>query len=111
MSATPIAVNGITAAGVTSVSPAAADIVNGNSVVNDGQNTFVEVTNADTAIHHVTFQPTRTVAGFQVTPTPIPIPASQAIPIKFGPFSVRDYSSVLLVTADNAMIKLAAYNV
>jgi|SRR5580698_4174803 hypothetical protein len=111
MTATSITVNAITATGTTSVTPVAADTANGNICVNDGLDTFIEVTNSDTAVHHITFQPTRTVAGFSVTATPIAIPASQSAPIKFGPFSARDYSSGLEFTADSAMIKVAAYSV
>lgn len=110
MTATPITVNNVTNAGTAGASPVAADATNGNSVSNDGLTTWVEVTNPDTAIHHITFQPTRTVAGFEVSPTPIAIPASTATPVKFGPFSARDYSSQLQITVDSAQIHIAAYS-
>lgn len=110
MTATAIAVTKITNAGVAGVAPVAADSVNGNTVVNDGLTTWVEVTNPDTAVHHITFQPTRTVAGYEVTPTPIAVPASTATPVKFGPFSARDYSALLEISCDSAQIHISAYS-
>jgi len=110
MSATAITVTKITAAGVAGVTPVAADIVNGNTVANNGTSTWVEVTNTDTALHHITFQPTRMVAGFLVAPTPIVIPASTTVPIKFGPFSNMDYGPLLQIMGDNVNVKISAYS-
>jgi len=109
MPRTAITVNQVTAAGTAGSAGVAADAVNGNSVQNTGLSTWIEVTNTDTSIHHITIQPTRMVAGASVNPAPIPIPANTTVPIKFGPFSVADYSSSLEVTADSALIHLAAY--
>jgi hypothetical protein len=110
MTATAIAVTKITNAGVAGVAPVAGDSVNGNTVSNNGLSTWVEVTNADTAVHHISFQPTRTVAGFEVTPPLIAIPASTTVPIKFGPFSAQDYGPQLEITVDSAQIKISAYS-
>lgn len=109
MPATAITVNKVTAAGTPGVAGVAADTVNGNSVQNNGLTTWIEVTNTDASIHHITIQPTREVAGYSVTPPPIAIPANTTVPVKFGPFSAADYSSALQVTADSALIHLAAY--
>lgn len=110
MSATAIAVTKIINTGVAGVTPVASDIVNGNTVANNGISTWVEVTNTDSALHHITFQPTRTVAGFLVAPTPIVIPATTTVPVKFGPFSNLDYGPQLQIMADNINIKISAYS-
>jgi hypothetical protein len=110
MTATAIPVTQITSAGVAGVTPTACDVANGNSVVNNGTTTWVEVTNTDTSVHHIAFQPTRQVAGYSVTPAQIAIPLSTSIPIKFGPFSAQDYGPLLMIAADNANIKVSAYS-
>lgn len=111
MTAIPITVNQVTAAGTAGSAGVAADTVNGNTVANNGLSTWIEVTNSDASVHHITIQPTRQVAGYSVVPTPINIPANTTVPIKFGPFSAADYSSQLEVTADSALIHLAAYSI
>lgn len=108
MARTAVPVNGLVRTGVTSVAPVAADVANGNSVANNGR-TFIEVTNSDTVVHNLTIQPTTLVDGQTVVPVTHAIPANQALPIKYGPFSTADYSSTLEINGDNAMLKFAAY--
>lgn len=111
MPRTAVAVNQVTSAGTNSVAGVAMDAVNGNSVANNGQSTWIEIKNPDAAVHHITIQPTREVAGYSVVPTPIAIPANTTLPVKFGPFTVTDYSSVLEVSTDSALLTIAAYQI
>jgi hypothetical protein len=110
MSRTSITVNGITRAGTPGVTPTACDVSNGNQVVNNGQTTWLEVTNSAGASGTLTVQPTRTVDGQMVAAITHTIPATTTVPIKYGPFSAMDYSSNLEFNGSAATILVAAYS-
>lgn len=108
MARTPVTPVQVGHAGTASMTAAAADVANGNSISNSGE-LMIGVTNTDTAIHNVTFTPTRADGGGNVTAVSFPIPASTARPIWFGRYSTYDWGSTMLINGDNAGIHFEGY--
>jgi len=106
MPATPVAVTAITRAGVAPVAFANSDNVNGNSIPNDGR-TWLELSNTDASSRTVTVALARQVDGQTVTPTTHTVAASAQV--RIGPFPPSDYGHTLIVTTNNALLKIAAY--
>lgn len=102
---TPVAV---TKAGAASMAPVVADVANGNSMANNAR-LMIGVTNSDAAIHNFTITPTRADGGGSVTAVSHPIAASTATPIWFGPYSVADWGSTLLINGDHVGIHFQGY--
>lgn len=109
MARTPIAPVAVTRAGAASMVAVAADVANGNSMVNNGT-LKIGVTNTDGAVvHNFSITPTRLDGGGNATPISTPIPANTTRPVWFGPYSTADYSSNLQINGDNASIKFEGY--
>lgn len=110
MSRTNVVVTQITRAAAAGVAGTASDVANGNSCTNNGK-TWLEVTNTDTALHHITVQATRPVDGSLVAPVSHTIPLSTTVPVKIGPFSTVDYGTILEFNGDNAGILVSPYTI
>jgi hypothetical protein len=90
-----------TRAGTVLPAATAGDVVNGNSVANDGRIALiVKNTNGAATARTVTFAFTKTVDGQAVTARSETIPAGETQ--VFGPFPPTDYGTTLAVNADNA---------
>lgn len=99
----------VTTAGVASMVAVAADVANGNSMANNAR-LKIGVTNVDGAVaHNFTITPTRPDGGGNVTAVSTSIPANTTRPIWFGPYSVADWGSTLLINGDNTNIKFEGY--
>lgn len=109
MARTPITPVQVTIAGAASMAVVAADVANGNSMLNNGR-LKVGVTNADgAASHNFSITPTRPDGGGNVTPVSTPIPANTTRPIWFGPYDTSAWGSTLLINGDNTNIKFEGY--
>lgn len=107
MAATPVAVTKITRTGIAPAAFVDSDNVNGNTAANDGR-TWLELSNTDTGSHTVAVTVAREVDGQAVTPVSHSIAAGAQL--RLGPFPIEDYGNFLTVTTDNALLKIAAYN-
>lgn len=77
----------------------AADVANGNSIVNDGRVLVIAI-NSGASPRNVTVTPTATVDGLVAAARTSAIPATSSILL--GPWDVGNYSSVLQISGDNA---------
>lgn len=92
------------------VAPVAADVANGNYVVNDGC-TWLEVTNADAVNpHSFTVQLAAGLDGLTAGPRTITVPVA-VLPGKTGIFPVLFYGPLLLINADSTQVRFNAYTV
>lgn len=104
MPRTPIAVTESSKAGTTLPAPTAADVANGNSIVSDGK-TAVIATNANVSTpRNVTITPTATVDGLVPAVRTIPLPANTSKLL--GPYELGNYGDTILISGDNADVKL-----
>jgi hypothetical protein len=109
MARTPITAVQVTKAGVASMVAVAADVANGNSMVNNAR-LKVGVTNTDgAAAHNFSVTPVQPDGGGSVTPISTPIPANTTRPIWFGPYDTAAWGSTLLINGDNAALKFEGY--
>lgn len=92
--------------GVATAAFASSDVVNGNTVPNDGR-VWIELSNTDAASQTCTVFPARTVDGQSVAGV-LHTLAAAAVK-RFGPFPVADYSGQLAITCSSANLKVAAY--
>ncbi len=84
----------------------AADVTNGDSYPNGGSSLLV-MNNTDTVSRTVSVSISTTVDGQSVTARTFTVPASTVQYVKLGP--VANYGSTTVVTANNALVKLAVY--
>lgn len=92
-----------TSKGVKVATPVAADVANGNYLVNSGREQFVGK-NTGASPYTVTLTPTGTVDGQAATPYVRTIPAGEEW--EFGPFSVAAYGAAVAVDCSNVAITL-----
>jgi hypothetical protein len=79
----------------------AADVTNGNQVLNNDGRVYVIAKNANVSTpRNLIVTPTATVDGLVPPARTSPIPASTSM--LFGPWEVANYSTTLLVSGDNA---------
>lgn len=78
----------------------AADVTNGNSIVNDGRVLVIATNSHATLVRNAIVTPTATVDGLTATTRTSPIPALSSILL--GPWEVSNYSNVLQISGDNA---------
>lgn len=89
-----------TRAGVALPAAVAADVTNGNSVVNDGRIVVIASNSNGAVIRNVIVTPTGTVDGLAAATRTSPIPVSSSILL--GPWDVGNYSTTLQISGDNA---------
>jgi len=87
----------------------AGDVTNGNAVTNDGF-TFLAVVSGDAATHQLTVQVERGVDGLTAGPRPFTVPVAASGVQIVGPFPIHFYGPQLLLNADSAQVKIAAYS-
>lgn len=85
--------------GTTMPSPTAADVANGNSIINDGR-LIVIATNSGASPRSVTVTPTATVDGLAAAARTTALPASTSVLL--GPWEVSNYGTALQISGDNA---------
>jgi hypothetical protein len=110
---------GRTALGVTSVTrtalaafptpTVAGDVANGNVIPNDGA-TLLALVSGDANTHVLTVQVVSGVDGLTAGPRSYPVPVAASGVQVTGPFPLASYGTQLLVNADSAQIKIAAYS-
>lgn len=98
-----IPVTSATRAGVT-LTPTTGDPVNNHTVANDGRTAVIVENTGSTVARTVTFQLTKKVDGFAVTPRTETLAVGEKQ--LFGPFDVQEYGARLNVDVDNAELKL-----
>lgn len=106
MTATPVALNTITRAGLAKPTPIACDAANGNSVSN-GSTVHFEFTNSDTASHTVTVQQPGTLDGVTSPGKVYTIAAGVTLAVGVLPQAI--YGQTVTWTVDNALVKYAVY--
>lgn len=89
-----------TRAGTAFPAGVAADVANGNSIVNDGHVAVIAANSNGATIRNVTVTPTATVDGLAVAARTSPIPVSSSILL--GPWDTATYGTVLAISGDNA---------
>ncbi len=102
MPRTAIAVTESSKGGTTLPAPTAADVANGNSVVNDGK-TLVLASNAGASTRTITITPTATVDGLAPANRTVSLAASASKLL--GPYEVGNYGDVLQISGDHADVK------
>jgi hypothetical protein len=102
MARTPLTITDSSKAGTTLPAGTAADVVNGNSVVNDGR-TLVIAANAGATPRTVTITPTATVDGLTAAARTVALPATTTKLL--GPYDIGSYSTVLQISGDHADVK------
>lgn len=102
MPRTAISVTDSAKAGVTLAAGTAADVVNGNSAVNDGR-TLAICANAGVTSRTVTITPSATVDGLTVAARTITLPASTTK--LCGPYDIGTYGTTLQISGDHADVK------
>lgn len=107
MSATPIALNTITRAGIVSATALACDVANGNVLNGNTGTCWIELTNTDAAPRTVNFTIPGAFDGVSHSPKPATIPAGATW--RFGPWPSPTYGTGLTFQADSALVKYAAY--
>lgn len=78
----------------------AADVVNGNSVANDGRVIVIASNSNASVVRNATVTPTGTVDGLTAAARTSPIPAQSSILL--GPWEIGNYSTTLALSGDNA---------
>lgn len=97
-------------AGTTLPAATAGDVVNGNSVANDGRVVLVvKNTNGAATARTITFQTARSVDGLTAPTRQESIPAGETQ--VFGPFDPNDYGTTLNFDASNAEVTISAIRV
>jgi hypothetical protein len=89
-----------TRAGVAFPAGTAADVVNGNSIVNDSRVIVIAINSSGSTIRNVVVTPSATVDGLAVATRTTPIPISSSVIM--GPWDVGTYGTSLALTADSA---------
>lgn len=89
-----------TRAGVAFPVGTAADVVNGNSIANDGRVIVIATNSNASVIRNVIVTATGTVDGLVPAVRTSPIPVSSSIIL--GPWDVGNYSTTLQLSGDNA---------
>lgn len=102
MARTPLSITDASKGGTTLAVGTAADVSNGNSVVNDAR-TLVIAANAGVTPRTVTITPAVTVDGLAVAARTIALPASTTKLL--GPYDVGTYGSVLAISGDHTDVK------
>lgn len=72
--------------------------VDGHTIDNDGENTFLLVENGDASPHTLTFATPFTIGGVAIAEHAVTVPAGETWIV--GPFPVRAFSRTLTVTFD-----------
>lgn len=107
---TPITVNRISRTGLdlSTVSPVAADVSNGNSVANSGR-VFIAVhnTNAGSTAHIITATLTGGKDGQTITPKSISVAATKTEYL--GPWPTDIYTGTLVVNGAHAELLISAF--
>lgn len=105
MARTAIVVNDSTKAGAILPAEPAADVANGNSVVNDGRVLLLlHNVNASSTARILTISLIGTIDGFAPAARTISVAASQ---YKIaGPFEIVNYGTSLALNGDNAELKI-----
>lgn len=107
MPPTPLPVQTLVRGGVTPTAEVAADAANGNILAtNNGVSTWVEATNTDTESHTLTLVTPGTVDGLAIADKVVTIPAGAKW--RSGPLPVMTYGSKPQITADSALVTIAA---
>ena len=102
-----VPVTQITRSGVAPATEVNGDPTNGHSVANDGS-VWIEARNSgSTPARVVSAQFANLVDGVTVDAKTWSIPTSATR--RIGPFPVRLYGNTLLISVDNAVLKLTAY--
>jgi hypothetical protein len=96
----------VTRAGVTAVTPAAMDAVNGNTFLNDGH-TGLEITNSDSSTHTLTIHLAYLVDGQAAASRVVTITAG--VTKRYAKIPVKEYGAKVLLTVDSALLKAATY--
>lgn len=89
-----------TRAGVALPTGTAADVSNGNYVVNDGRVVIICSNSSGSTAHSVTVAIAATVDGQAATSRTIPLPTSSSVLI--GPYDTGNYGTQLGLTGDSA---------
>ena len=108
MPRTALTVTQATRAGVVLPAATAGDVVNGNSVANNGQVVLI-VENTGASARTVTFHTIRSVDGLTAPTRVESIPAGQVQ--LFGPFDPTDYGPALGIDAEHAEVTIQAIRV
>lgn len=87
----------------------AGDVVEGNTMDNDGRTGLIVTNTSVSTVHNVTFTLFRTVDGQAVAPRVEAVPAGQSQ--GFGPFLAADYGGKLAINVDHAELKLQAVRI
>ena len=86
--------------GTTLPSPTAADVANGQYILNDGRVMVIAKNSNGATPRNVTVTPTNTVDGLVPAARTTPLPASTSL--LMGPWEVSNYSTQLQISGDNA---------
>jgi hypothetical protein len=86
--------------GTTLPAPSAADVSNGNTVINDGRVLCIAKNSNVSTPRNVIVTPTATVDGLVPAARTTPLPASTSL--LMGPWEVANYSTALAISGDNA---------
>lgn len=86
--------------GTTLPVPSAADVSNGNAVINDGRVLCIAKNSNVSTPRNVIVTPTATVDGLVPAARTTPLPASTSL--LMGPWEVSNYSNSLQISGDNA---------
>lgn len=108
MPRTSIATTQASRSGTVLPAATAGDVVNGNSVANDGRTVLI-VNNTGATSRTITFQTTVSVDGLTAPVRSETIPAGETQ--VFGPFSPNDYGNPLGFNVDNAEVTVQAIRV
>ena len=100
MPRTPIAYTDPAKTGTTLPTATAADVVNGNSVINDGRILCIAKNSSGSTIRNVIVTPTNTVDGLVPAAHTTPIPVSSSLLL--GPWEIANYSTTLQISGDSA---------
>lgn len=100
MPRTAIAFTEPSRAGTALPAAVAADVTNGNSVVNDGRILIIASNSNVSTVRNAIVTATGTVDGLVPATRTSPIPASSSILL--GPWDVGNYSTTLQISGDNA---------
>lgn len=110
MARTAITVTDSSKAGTVLPSEVAADVANGNSVVNDGRTIILaHNTNAASTARTATITVTGAIDGFAPSPRTVSIAAGATKAL--GPYEVTNYSSTLQISGDHAELMFRAIRI
>jgi hypothetical protein len=108
---TPLTVTSISRTALTALPTptVAGDVANGNVAPNDGA-TFLAVVSGDASTHNLTVTVVSGVDGLTAGPRSYTVPVAASGVQACGPFPLQYYGSQLLINADSAQVKVAAYS-